>query len=216
MEENKLPVYSKGEAWFNTLSHAAGAVLAGAVLAACLAKAEGAAQVVGALIYGISMLTVYAVSTIYHALPPGKTKHIFRVLDHCVIYLLIAGTYTPILLSGFLPVYPGIGWGLLAMEWGLTAMAVTLLAIDLKKYNALSMVCYIFMGWGIIFFVKQAVQVLTRPGFLWILAGGLAYTFGAVLYGIGSRRKWFHSVFHIFVVLGSALQAVAIYYYVLL
>lgn len=215
MEENKLPVYSKGEAWFNTLSHAAGAVLAGAVLAACLAKAEGAAQVVGALIYGISMLTVYAVSTIYHALPPGKTKHIFRVLDHCVIYLLIAGTYTPILLSGFLPVYPGIGWGLLAMEWGLTAMAVTLLAIDLKKYNALSMVCYIFMGWGIIFFVKQAVQVLTRPGFLWILAGGLAYTFGAVLYGIGSRRKWFHSVFHIFVVLGSALQAVAIYDYVL-
>lgn len=215
MEENKLPVYSRGEAWFNTLSHAAGVVLAGAVLAACLAKAEGAAQVVGALIYGISMLTVYAVSTIYHALPPGKTKHIFRVLDHCVIYLLIAGTYTPILLSGFLPVYPGIGWGLLVMEWGLTAMAVTLLAIDLKKYNALSMVCYIFMGWGIIFFVKQAVQVLTRPGFLWILAGGLAYTFGAVLYGIGSRRKWFHSVFHIFVVLGSALQAVAIYYYVL-
>ena len=113
------------------------------------------------------------------------------------------------------PVYPALGWGLLAAEWGLAAIAATLTAIDLKKYNVLSMVCYIGKGWAILPFLKQALEVLTLPGFLWLLWGGIAYTIGAVLYGIGSRKKWMHSVFHIFVVLGSLLQFIAIYFCVL-
>ena len=215
LKERVLPRYSKAEEVMNMVTHIVGGGLGILVLVFCLFKAEGVLAVVGAAVYGVSMIALYTISSVYHGLRPGTAKKVLQVLDHCTIYLLIAGTYTPILLSAFLLVYPGICWGLMIMEWGLTALAVTLTAIDLKKYNVFSMVCYIFLGWGILFFMKQALEVLTVPGFLWTLAGGIAYTVGAVLYGIGSKKPWFHSVFHIFVVLGSALQAVAIYFYVL-
>ena len=215
LKERVLPRYSKAEEVMSMVTHIGGGGLGILVLVFCLFKAEGVLAVVGAAVYGVSMIALYTISSVYHGLRPGTAKKVLQVLDHCTIYLLIAGTYTPILLSAFLLVYPGICWGLMIMEWGLTALAVTLTAIDLKKYNVFSMVCYIFLGWGILFFMKQALEVLTVPGFLWTLAGGIAYTVGAVLYGIGSKKPWFHSVFHIFVVLGSGLQAVAIYFYVL-
>ncbi len=215
LRERTLPRYSVGEEVMNMVTHIVGGAMGILVLVLCLWKAQGVAETVGAAVYGFSMIALYTVSSVYHGLRPGTAKKVMQVLDHCTIYLLIAGTYTPILLAAFLPVYPGICWGLMIMEWGLTALAVTLTAIDLKKYNVFSMVCYIFLGWGILFFVMQALRVLTVPGFLWTLAGGIAYTVGAVLYGIGSKKKWFHSVFHIFVVLGSTLQAVAILKYVL-
>lgn len=215
LRDRCLPRYSRGEEMMNMITHITGGGLGVLVLVLCLLRAQGAVQIIGAAVYGVSMIALYAVSSIYHGLLPCTGKKVMQVLDHCMIYVLIAGTYTPILLTAFLPVYPGIGWGMLVMEWGLTALAVTLTAIDLKKYNVFSMVCYIFLGWGILFFAMQALKVLTVRGFLWILSGGIAYTVGAVLYGIGSRKKWFHSVFHIFVVLGSALQAVGIIIYVL-
>ena len=171
--------------------------------------------IVSVAIYGGSMICLYAVSSIYHGLFPSTGKKVMQVIDHCTIYFLISGTYTPILLSGFIGVYPLLGWGLLIAQWGLAILAAALTAIDLKKYNVFSMICYIAMGWGIIIFLPQALTVLTKPGFLWLLGGGIAYTLGAVLYGIGSKYKWFHSVFHIFVVLGSGLQFVAILLYVL-
>ena len=215
LKERVLPRYTKGEEVMNMVTHIVGGGLGVLVLLLCLLKAEGILPVVGAAVYGVSMIALYTISSVYHGLRPGTAKKVLQVLDHCTIYLLIAGTYTPILLTAFAPAYPGTCWGLMIMEWGLTALAVTLTAIDLKKYNVFSMVCYIFLGWGILFFMKQALEVLTVPGFLWTLAGGIAYTVGAVLYGIGSKKPWFHSVFHIFVVLGSVLQAVAIYFYVL-
>ena len=101
------------------------------------------------------------------------------------------------------------------MEWTLAALATTLTAIDLKKYNALSMVFYIGLGWAVLPFVSQTVELMGKAGFGWLLAGGISYTVGAILYGIGSKVRWMHSVFHIFVVLGSLLQFVAIYCYVL-
>jgi len=215
LKDRALPNYSKGEEIMNMVTHITGGALGILVLVLCLLRAEGAAPVVGSAIYGGGMIILYAVSSVYHGLCPCMGKKVMQVIDHCMIYLLIAGTYTPILLAGFLPVYPWIGWGLLGMEWALAALAATLTAIDLKKYNVFSMICYIFMGWGIIFFLPQALQVMTRPGFWLLLWGGIAYTVGAVLYGIGSRRRWMHSVFHIFVVLGSLLQFLAIYLYVL-
>ena len=215
LSQRSLPRYSRGEEIMNMVTHIVGGALGIAVLALCPWKARTPAALVGVLIYGICMTALYAMSSIYHGLRPGTAKKVMQVLDHCTIYFLIAGTYTPIMLSAFLPRYPGIGWGLLLMEWGLTALSVTLTAIDLKKYNVFSMICYIFMGWGIIFFLPQAMEVLTRPGFLLLLWGGIAYTLGAVLYGIGSKMPWMHSVFHIFVVLGSGLQFLAIYLYAL-
>ena len=177
---------------------------------------EHPAYIFSLSIFAVSMLLLYSASTLYHTFNVSeKSNRILRKLDHIMIYVLIAGTYTPILLSAFVPVYPLIGWGLLTAEWGLLAVAVTLTAIDLKKYNVFSMVCYIGMGWGIIFFLPQAIEVLTKQGFLVLLSGGIAYTIGAILYGIGSKKHWMHSIFHIFVVIGSLLQFLSIYFFVL-
>lgn len=214
----KLPDYTMGEEIMNMVTHIAGGALGIAVLFLCLWKAIVAGNVmavVGSAIYGGSMVALYSVSSVYHGLHPNMGKKVMQVIDHCTIYFLIAGTYTPILLTGFVPVYPWIGWGLFGIQWGLTALAVTLTAIDLKKYNAFSMICYIVMGWSIIFFLDEAMTIMTAPGFYLLLSGGIAYTVGAVLYGIGSKKRWFHAVFHIFVVLGSALQFLAIYLYLL-
>ena len=213
-----LPDYTKGEEIMNMVTHIVGGGIAIAALVFGVLRAAlrgNAWDIVGAAIYGGTMVGLYAMSSIYHGLRPGMAKKVLQVLDHCTIYFLIAGTYTPILLSAFRPLYPGIAWGLLFLEWGLTATAVSLTAIDLKKYNAFSMVCYIGMGWAIFPFMNKAITVLTPAGFYLLLWGGIAYTIGAILYGIGSKKRWFHSVFHIFVVLGSLLQFLSIYLYVL-
>ena len=202
----------------NMVSHIAGGGLGILVLALCVAKAiwfSNTTALVGSIIYGFTMIALYTVSSVYHGLRPSMGKKVMQVIDHCAIYFLICGTYTPILLISFVPVYPSLGWGLLIVQWALAILATTLTAIDLKKYNVFSMVCYILMGWGIIFFLPQALQALTKPGFLLLLAGGIVYTVGAVLYGIGSKQRWFHSVFHIFVVIGSLLQFLAILIYCL-
>ena len=218
LADRKLPHYSKGEEIMNMVTHIVGGGLGILALVLCVIKAVfsgSIAGVVGSAIYGGTMIALYAVSSTYHGLRASTGKKVMQIIDHCTIYFLIVGTYTPILLSAFLPVYPGIGWGLLAAEWGLCALAATLTAIDLKKYNIFSMVCYIAMGWGIIFFIPQCITVMTSAGFYWLLGGGIAYTIGAVLYGIGAKLPWIHSVFHIFVVIGSILQFIAIYFYAL-
>lgn len=215
LKDRTLPSYCRGEEIMNMVTHIVGGALGIAVLVLCLIRSHTAAAAVGSAIYGGGMIALYAVSSVYHGLNPGMGKKVMQIIDHCTIYLLIAGTYTPILLIAFVPVYPWIGWGLLAAQWMLALLAATLTAIDLKKYNVFSMTCYIFMGWGIIFFLPQTLQVIGEAGFAWLLSGGIAYTVGAVLYGIGSKRPWMHSVFHIFVVMGSFLQFLAIYLYVL-
>lgn len=216
LRNRQLPDYTRGEEIMNMVTHITGGGLSLIGLVFCLIQAAGDPMAtVSCSIYGATLLTVYSFSSIYHGLYPSTGKKILQVLDHCAIYFLIAGTYTPILLVGFWKPYPLIALGLLMLEWGLCFLAATLTAIDLKKYNTFSMVCYILMGWAIIFFIPKAKLVLGSGGFGWLLGGGIAYTIGAVLYGIGSRKKWMHSVFHIFVVLGSALQFLSIYLYVL-
>lgn len=213
-----LPDYTRGEEIMNMVTHIVGGGLGVLILAVCLTKAilaKSVLGIVGAAIFGGTMITLYTMSSVYHGLHACTGKKVMQIIDHCTIYFLICGTYTPIMLAGFVPTYPLLGWGLLATEWGLAILAATLTAIDLKKYNVFSMICYITMGWGIIFFLEHAISVLTKPGFLLLLAGGIAYTLGAILYGIGSKTRWFHSIFHIFVVLGSVLQAIAIILYVL-
>ena len=213
-----LPDYTNGEEVMNMVTHIVGGGIAFAALLLCTGKAilkGSTAGTVTAAIYGFSMITLYAMSSIYHGMRPCTGKKVLQILDHCTIYVLIAGTYTPITVCAFAPVYPAIGWGLLIFQWGLTALAVTLTAIDLKKYNVFSMICYICMGWAVLLFLGKARMLLTQPGFDLLLWGGTAYTFGAILYGIGSKKRWLHSVFHIFVVLGSLLQFLCILLYVL-
>ena len=218
LRDRLLPNYSRGEEIMNMVTHIVGGGLGVLILVACVIKATLGGNIpgiIGSAIYGGTMIALYCMSSVYHGLRPGTGKKVMQVIDHCTIYFLICGTYTPIMLSAFLPVYPMIGWCLLMAEWALAILAATLTAIDLKKYNVFSMICYILMGWGIIFFLPQAIAVLTKPGFYLLLGGGIAYTVGAVLYGIGSKIRWMHSVFHIFVVLGSVLQFMAIYFYAL-
>ena len=215
LSDRQLPNYTVGEEVMNMVTHIAGGALGLLVLILCVIKAADIWGSIGAAVYGGAMITLYTISSVYHGLRPCTGKKVMQVLDHCAIYFLIAGTYTPLLLSAFVPVYPYIGFGLLVMQWGLCALATTLTAIDLRRYRVLSMICYIGMGWSIIFFIPQAIAVLSLPGFYWLLAGGIAYTVGAVLYGIGVRKKWMHSVFHIFVVIGSLLQFIAIFKFAL-
>ena len=217
LADRVLPDYSIGEEVMNMVTHITGGGIGIIALVLGIIKAWGRGWLdMGAVIlYGVSMITLYTMSSVYHGLKPGMAKKVFQVIDHCTIYLLIAGTYTPILLIAFRPVYPAIGWGLFVMEWTLAILATTLNAIDLKKYSVLSMVFYIGLGWAILPFIPQTIELLGMAGFGFLLAGGISYTIGAVLFGIGSRVRWMHSVFHIFVVLGSILQFVAIYLYVM-
>lgn len=218
LADRRLPDYSKGEELFNAVSHIAGGAFAVAALVLCLIKSAGGGDVLSiasSAVYGTCMILLYCMSSIYHGLRPTLGKKVFQILDHCAIYLMIAGTYTPILLVGMRPSYPALAWTFFGMEWGLTALAVTLTAIDLKQYGIFSMICYIAMGWGIVLFIPEATAALSKTGFLFTLLGGISYTLGAVLYGIGSKRRYCHGAFHVFVLMGSILQFIAIYRYIL-
>ena len=218
LSDRALPDYIKGEEIMNMVTHIAGGGLGILILLFCVIKAAlagNALKIITASIYGGSMVTLYAMSSIYHGLRPGTGKKVLQVIDHCTIYFLIAGTYTPIVLCSIAPMYPMLGWGLFIAEWALAILAATLTAIDLHNYRVFSMICYIGMGWAIIIFLPQAMSALTPNGFWLTFAGGIAYTIGAVLYGIGGKIRWMHSIFHIFVVLGSVLQFFAIFFYVL-
>ncbi len=216
LQDRTLPDYTRGEELMNMITHIVGGEFGVLVLTLCILRAsahDNLYGIAGSIIYGVTMILLYTMSSVYHGLHPGTGKKVLQVLDHCTIYFLIAGTYSVLALSAIRPHNPIVGWGLLVFEWGLTALAVTLTAIDLKKYNVFSMICYIGMGWCVIVFAPLTIQALTPAGFAWLLAGGIAYTIGAVLYGIGSKMRWMHSIFHIFVVLGSMLQFVAVILY---
>lgn len=218
LSDRILPSYSHGEEIMNMVTHIVGGGMGIIALALCVVKAAYRGDVYGiasAAIYGGCMVLLYTVSSIYHGLRPSAGKKVMQIIDHCTIYFLIAGSYTPVALCTFRPVYPALGWGMLAFQWSLTALAVTLTAIDLKQYRVFSMICYVGMGWAVLPFMDKALELLTLPGFLYLLFGGIAYTVGAILYGIGSKKRWFHCVFHIFVVLGSLLQLICILFYVL-
>ena len=221
LRQRKLPDYTNGEEAFNSLSHLLGAVIGVVVLVACVIRSAqhgDAWAVVGSAIYGASVILLFAMSGIYHGVRAEKAetaKLVLQVIDHCTIYIFIAGTYTPIMLSALRPVHPGWAWGILGGVWALAAMAIVFTAIDLKKYAVFSMICYIGMGWCIILGIKPLIEVLAKPGLWMLVSGGVTYTIGAVLYGIGSKKRYIHSLFHLFVVAGSVLHALCIFFYVL-
>ncbi len=218
LKNRALPNYTKGEEIFNMVTHIVGCALGVIVIVTCVLKSAIFGDkwgVVTSAIYGGSMVALYAVSSVYHGLTHETAKKVMQVIDHCTIYLLIAGTYTPILLCSMRAVSPVLAWGIFAFVWGLAVLAATLTAIDLKKYSAFSMVCYILMGWCIVAGSKVAMVAIEKPGLAFLLAGGIAYTVGAVIYGVGKKVRYMHSIFHIFVVLGSLLQYLSIFLYVL-
>ncbi|MBE6983545.1 MAG: hemolysin III family protein [Ruminococcaceae bacterium] len=218
LKDRILPNYTYGEEIMNTVTHVAGGGIGVFVLILCLWRALSPPDgwsITGSIIYGISFIQLYTISSIYHALRPGTGKKVLQIIDHCAIYFFIAGTYTPIVLCSIRPASPGTAALILLIEYGCAALATTLTAIDLKKYNVLSMFCYIAMGWCILIALDPLLQVMALPGFYLLLAGGIVYTLGAVLYGFGTKCRYMHSVFHLFVLAGSILQALCILFYVL-
>ena len=171
--------------------------------------------VVCSAVFGASMITLYTMSSIYHGLKNETAKKVFQVIDHCTIYFLIAGTYTPMVLCGLMRTSPMWAWIIFFIVWGCAAVATTLTAIDLKKYKVFSMICYVAMGWAILLSIKNMYYAIGPAGFALLLGGGVAYTGGIVFYKLGKNKKYFHSIFHLFVLVGSITHALCVIFYVL-
>ena len=212
-----FPDYTQTEEKLNSWSHLFGALCAVVMMTLALRATYGKPPIylICSVVYTVSVLLTMLVSGIYHGLPKGKAKQVMRVVDHCDIFVTIAGTYTPITLLGICTVNSVMGWVVFAIEWSLALIGVVLNAIDLKRYAAFSMTCYLGMGWCVIISLWPAIQAMTLEGFLWIIGGGLAFTVGAVLYLVGKKKRYRHFLFHIFVVLGILIQFVGVYGYLL-
>ena len=216
LKDRILPDYTRGEEIFNMVTHIVGGAIGVATLVFCIILPALSGNVTGVLcgiMFGVSMIFLYTMSSVYHGLRRGMAKKVFQIMDHCSIYWLIAGTYTPVLVCSVARDYPLSAWVTFGLVWGLAIVATVLTAIDLRKYRAFSMICYISMGWAIIFSMKQAYLSLGNGGFFWILLGGLLYTGGVFFFCKNTR--YFHSIFHIFVVLGSICHSVAVIFYIM-
>ncbi len=210
----KLKYYSPTEEKINIVSHAAGFIFSIAALALLVVRASlygNAWHIVSSSIFGTSLITLYAASTLYHSAKKPQIRSRLKVFDHASIYALIAGTYTPftlVTLSG------AVGWVIFGLSWGAALTGIILKLFFTGRYNLLSTIMYVLMGWVIVFAIKPLINNLPREGLLWLLAGGIAYTIGAILYSI-KKIPLNHAIFHIFVLLGSFCHFVAVFFYVL-
>ena len=215
LADRAMPGYSRGEELWNMVSHIAGAVLGFAALVWCLILANTPIEIITSIVYSMTMILLYTTSGIYHGLTDSMAKRVFQVLDHCTIYLFIAGTYTIVMLCSVRLENAAIAWVIFAIEWVSAAIAVTLTAIDLERYRHFSLACYIVMGWAGVIAIKPAIRALGVAGSVLLLAGGISYTIGSILYVIGKKKQYVHSVFHVFVLLGSLLNFFCVVFVVL-
>ncbi len=219
LKDRILPKYSKGEEIFNMTSHIVGGALGIVALVLCVVFAaihHNGYGVVSGAIYGVTMILLYTMSSIYHGLKPERfSKKVFQVLDHCSIFLLIAGSYTPFCLCTFREYNTALGWTIFGIIWAIAILGIALNSIDIKKYKVFSMICYLGMGWCIIFTANLFPKLLGVGGTVFLVAGGIIYSLGAILYGLGKKHKWMHSIFHLFILLGSLLQFFCILLYVM-
>ena len=219
LKDRVLPTYTKGEEIFNMVSHIVGGALGIVITVLCIivsAIHKNAYAVVSSTIYGASVIILYTMSSIYHGLSPKcKGKKVMQVLDHCTIFLLIAGSYTPFALCTFREYDVVIGWSIFGGIWAATILGIVLNSIDLKKYKVFSMICYLGMGWTIIVKANLLPMLLGVKGTVLLVLGGIAYTLGTIFYGLGRKKKYMHSIFHLFILAGTILQFFCIIFYVL-
>ena len=219
LAERKLPNYTRGEEIFNMVTHIVGAAFGVVMLVLGIVFAAVRGHVAGvltAIVFGLSLIVLYTMSAVYHGLSPRiKGKKVMQILDHCSVFLLIAGSYTPLTICALVPANPVLGWTIFALVWIVSIIGIILNSIDIKKYQAFSMICYLGLGWCIVVSFPVLASVLPANAIWLLLLGGIAYTLGAILFGLGCKIKYMHSIFHIFCVLGSILQAIMILIYVL-
>ena len=217
MKKSKKPAYTLAEELINSISHGTGALAAAggmAVLIVFSALQGDVWKVVSSSIYGATMIMLYTFSALYHSFTDGKVKSVFRIFDHCSIFLLIAGSYTPFTLVTLREATPAIGWTLFGVVWGAAIIGIVLNIVSLEKFKIFSMICYIAMGWAVVFAIKPLIANLAKGGIILLAAGGLAYTVAIIFYAI--RKKYMHSIWHFFVLGGTILQYFAVLFYVVL
>jgi hemolysin III len=219
--ENKVPLppFSHGEELFSAITHIVGAVIGIIVLVWGLivaTKTNNPTAIVSMAIYGSCMVILYTMSSIYHFLNKNLAKRVFRILDHCTIFLLIAGTYTPICLVGLSKV-GSLGYIMLGIVWGLSIIGIVFNAINMtnKFVKILSQICYILLGWCVVIPIKQVIDVMTIKGFSLLLIGGIFYTIGTIFFSLGTKIKYSHPIWHLFVIAGSIFHFFCIIYYIL-
>lgn len=214
-EKIDIPKYSLGEEIMSAVIHGVGALLAIAALVLCTivsASRGSAVSVISSIIYGVTLIILYTMSTLYHSLAINNAKRVFRIIDHCSIFLLIAGTYTPYTLVAL---EKPLGYYIFAIVWGIAILGIVLNSINLKKYKLISLISYVVLGWVIIFAYGPLKEAVDWSGVLLLIAGGVIYTIGAIVYAFGKKIKYFHSIFHIFVLAASILHFLSILLYVL-
>jgi hemolysin III len=199
---------------FNSISHLVGAALALAgtvVLVEVASRGGDVYRIVSFSVYGATLFLLYLISTVYHGLPPGRAKRVFRVLDHQAIYLLIAGSYTPFTLISLRGI---VGWWMFGAIWGMAVLGLVLDALPRRGARVLPMIIYFVMGWLIVLAIKPLLSALPSAGFVWLLTGGILYSSGIVFYTLDRRYPWMHGVWHLFVLGGSVSHYVSILVYV--
>ncbi len=207
--------YPPAEERINISSHAIGLILSLIATVLLVIKAldyGGALPLISFTVFGLSLITLYAASTLYHSQTNPQRRARFRVLDHASIYLLIAGTYTPFML---ITLANSVGWIIFAVSWVMAVIGIVIKLFFTGRFKLLSTLMYLFMGWMIVFAMKPLMESISAQGLWWLIAGGIAYTIGAVLYSI-KRLPFNHAIFHIFVLLGSSSHFIAVYRYTLI
>ena len=213
MRAISIPSYSMGEEISNAVSHGFGAILSAAALVLMLVRARGALAVTAAALFGSVMILLYTMSCLYHALPPSLSgKRVLRVLDHCNVFLLVFGTYIPASLLGVCGVR---GWVLFSVVAFLTLLGIVFTCINMERFQTAAVICQLLSGWSILIGASDLLNTAGVQGFVWMIAGGVLYSIGAILYGMGKRRMYFHSVFHVFCLLGTFCHFWAIYQFIL-
>ena len=214
LKDRKLPDYTKGEEIFNMVSHIVGAAFAVPILVLCVIRGAieyGAAGVLTGLAFSISMLTLFTMSAIYHGLNPKvRAKKVMQIIDHCSIFLLIAGSYTPVTLIALMKTEPVTAWVMFSVVWAMSILGIVLNSIDLKKFESFSMACYLALGWCIILCLPNLMAILPPIGTVLLILGGVMYTVGAMFFGLEKEFRYMHSVFHLLVLGGSICHGLMI------
>ncbi len=213
MSRISIPNYSVGEELVNSITHGIGALFSVAALILMVNRAHSALSLTCAWVFGISMILLYTVSCVYHALPPTLMgKRVLRVVDHCNVYLLVFGTYVPAALLG---VGGPLGWTLFGIVALFTVLGITFSAIDVDKYTKIQVACHLISGWSFLAGLPTLAATAGITCAVLVVAGGVSYTVGSVLYGLGKNRPYMHSVFHVLCLVGTFLHFWAIYAYLL-
>lgn len=213
MKEDLIYRYSKSEELLNVLTHGLGLLLSIAALPLLIVRAvqiDAPFALFSFLVFGTSMIVLYAASTFYHAAKKASLRRRLNIFDHAAIYVLIAGTYTPFTL---VTLEGTLGWVIFGLTWGFALIGIVLKLFYTGKYDKLSTIMYVLMGWQIVFAIKPLLRNLASDGVNLLMAGGIFYTVGAVLYSI-KKIPFNHAIFHVFVVLGTLSHFFAVYWYV--